>query len=254
MHRTKVVVDDKGEVFVERFKPIRRLEHLLGMVTFIVLVLTGFPQSFQGDWSIALINSLGGIEQVRWIHRIAGVVFAIHALVHLAAIFFGLLTKRMRLNLLPGPQDLRDACHNLGYYMGTREEPPPLPKFDYRQKFEYLGMVLGGLVMIGSGFVLLFPIEAASIFPGQFIPAAQVAHSNEALLALLVLVVWHIYGSHLSPEVFPADTTIFSGYISKTELEERHKLEHERLFGTEASDLSDRAEAVTSPVKVPTKR
>lgn len=251
MPRTRIVVDSKGETHVERFKPIRRIEHLVGMVTFVTLVLTGFPQSLGGNWSIALINSLGGIEQVRWIHRIAGVIFSIHALLHLTAIFAGVLTKRMRMDLLPGPQDIRDAVHNLGYYLGTREEPPALPKFDYRQKFEYLGMVLGGMVMIGSGFILLFPIEASSIFPGQFIPAAQVAHSNEALLALLVLVIWHIYGSHLSPEVFPADTTIFTGYISKTELEERHKLEYERLFGKQTSSPKTAAKETAAKETTP---
>jgi thiosulfate reductase cytochrome b subunit len=205
----------------------------LAIMTFVTLVLTGFPQSLQGAFSAGLIDWFGGLDKVRTIHRVAGIVFTAHALIHVLAIVIGVATKRMQLSLLAGPQDLRDAWHNLSFYLGAQAEPPHFPKFDYRQKFEYLGMVLGGMVMVCTGLILFFPVQAASILPGQFIPAARVAHSNEALLALLVLMIWHVYSSHLSPEIFPADQTIFTGTISKEELRERHRLEHDRIFGSE---------------------
>jgi len=73
-------------------------------------------------------------------------------------------------------------------------------------------------------------LTVAAWLPGEVVPASRVAHSNEALLALLVLVIWHIYGSHLNPQIFPGEGTIFTGYISKRELKEHHRLEHDRLF------------------------
>lgn len=232
MRRPKIIKAPDGTLLVERFSPIRRWEHVLAIVTFVTLVITGFPQKFHdaalSGWVISL---LGGLEQTRWIHRIAGIVFASHAAAHIAAIVIGAATRRLRFSLLPTPQDLRDAWNNLRFYLGYRREPPPLPKFDYRQKFEYLGIILGGLVMVASGLILMYPALAASWATGEVIPAARVAHSNEALLALLVLVVWHIYGSHLSPEIFPMDRTIFTGYISAEELKERHALEYEAVFG-----------------------
>ncbi len=234
MSSNEIIRTADGEILVERFSRVRRIEHTLAIVTFVLLVLTGFPQKFyEADWARWLIGIMGGLDTARTIHRIAGLVFAAHAILHLGAIVVGLFTRRMRLTLLPTPQDLRDAWNNLHYYLGRRKHPPKFPKFDYRQKFEYIGLVLGGLVMISTGLILLYPVAAVSILPGEVIPAARVAHSSEALLALLVLVIWHIYGSSLSPEVFPLDRTIFTGYIPAKELKERHALEYERLFPEE---------------------
>ena len=232
----RVRVTARGTVLVERFSLARRLEHLAAIATFLVLVLTGFPQRFyDAAWAAWIFDALGGLDVTRQIHRIAGFVFTGHAVLHLVAFGVGLATGKMRPSLLPVPQDLRDAWANLLYYLGHREAPPLLPKFDYRQKFEYVGMVLGGVVMIASGLVLLFPIETAALLPGEVIPAARVAHSNEALLAFLVLLVWHLYGSHFSPDVFPMDRSIFTGYQTKDALRRHHTLEYRRLFGDEGS-------------------
>ncbi len=49
--------------------------------------------------------------------------------------------------------------------------------------------------MIATGFMLWNPIATARFLPGQWIPAAQVIHGGEALLAILAVLVWHFYGS-----------------------------------------------------------
>lgn len=249
MRRPRVVRDTQGEVLVERFAPIRRIEHLFVIVIFVGLSLTGFPQKFHGaGWAIWIMTALGGVDQVRAIHRVFGLIFAGHAALHIAALVVGTATRKMPLSLMPTVQDFRDAWNNLFYYLGRRSRPPRFPKFDYRQKFEYLGIVLGGLVMILSGLILMYPALAIGWLPGEVVPASRVAHSSEALLALSVLVIWHLYSSHLSPEIFPVDRTIFSGYIGLKELREHHTLEYERLFpdGVEpSSEPPEKAEDKT---------
>ncbi len=231
MSRTRMKRGPDGELLVERFSPVRRVEHLIAIATFVTLVVTGFPQKFyDADWAKWLIGVMGGLDVVRVIHRAAGIVFALHALVHIGTILLGFLSRKMRPSLMPTTQDLRDAWNNMAFYLGRRRRQPEFPKFDYRQKFEYIGLILGGMVMIFSGLILLYPVVAVGFLPGEVIPAARVAHSNEAMLALLVLVVWHVYGSSLSPEVFPLDPSIFNGYIPAHELKERHGLEYRRLF------------------------
>ena len=152
------------------------------------------------------------------------------ATVTIIAILVGMLRRKIRLTLLPTSKDLFDAWNNLLYYLGRRTAPPEFPKFDYKQKFEYFGIVLGGLVMITTGILLMVPGFATMVLPGQVIAASRVAHSNEALLALSVLTVWHVYDCVLSPEVFPLDRTIFTGYISAHDLKERYRHEYRRLF------------------------
>ena len=154
----RLIMHPRHGVMVERFRPARRVEHLLVIATFVVLVVTGLPQKFYDmHWAAATLRWLGGLDDARFIHRIAGLVFFGHVMAHIGAIVAGVFHRRMRLSMLPVPQDLRDAWQTLRHYFGRRDRPPALPIFDYRQKFEYIGLVLGGLVMIVSGFILMYP-------------------------------------------------------------------------------------------------
>ena len=56
-------------------------------------------------------------------------------------------------------------------------------------------------------------------------------HSAGALLAFLIILIWHMAGAHLTPESFPMDTSIFTGKIRKDKLRREHTLEYEDLFG-----------------------
>lgn len=231
MRSPEIIRTPKGQILVKRFSLVRRIEHLLAIVTFVALIVTGFPQKFDtSSFGHSLLGLFGGLDNARFVHRLFGVIFCLHAGTHIMVVIVGALVGRMRLSLLPVVQDLRDAWQNLRYYMGYRQTPPPLPKFDYRQKFEYIGLVLGGLVMVFSGLVLMYPMVVAAWLPASLVPAAQVAHSNEAMLAFLVLVIWHIYGAVLSPEVFPLDRSMVTGYITAEELHHHHAVEYDRLF------------------------
>ena len=120
-------------------------------------------------------------------------------------------------------------CRRCGYYFGAADRPAKFDRFDYRQKFEYWGLLLGSSIVVGTGLVLLFPILTARFLPGEVIPAAYLAHSQEGLMAFLVVIVWHIYNAHLSPDVFPFDTSIFTGRISEERMRHEHPLEFERI-------------------------
>jgi cytochrome b subunit of formate dehydrogenase len=117
----------------------------------------------------------------------------------------------------------------LRYYLGVSDEQAQFDRYDYRQKFEYWGLVLGGVVMIVTGLILYFPTTVTRFLAGEVIPAAKVAHSNEGLLAFLVVIIWHVYNAHLSPDVFPFDASIFTGRISRERMEKEHSLEYARM-------------------------
>lgn len=222
-----------SETFV-RFSPKQRVEHVTIMLVFLLLAVTGFPQKFyEAGWASAVVGALGGLDRVRWLHRAAGILFAILSAFHIASAAFLVLTGKARPSLVPTRQDFVDAIDNLRYYLGARSEPARFDRFDYRQKFEYWGLVLGGVVMVATGFMLLYPGAVARFLPGELIPASKVAHSNEGLMAFLVVITWHIYNAHLNPDVFPFDTSIFTGKISKERMHHEHPLELERLEAEE---------------------
>jgi hypothetical protein len=84
----------------------------------------------------------------------------------------------------------------------------------------------GNVVMIGTGFMLWNPIATTQLLSGQFIPAAQVAHGSEALLAVLAVVIWHGYGVH----VRHLNRSMFTGTMTEEEMREQHPLELEAIL------------------------
>ncbi len=218
------------EATVVRFSVKQRIEHFAVMVLFTLLVLTGFPQKWPtADWSAWVAGIFGGIEQARVIHRWCGILFAIVTGIHLASAVFLVVSKKALPTLIPHRQDFRDAVKTLRYYMGLEDSHAKFDRFDYRQKFEYWGMVMGGALMIVTGFMLLFPIFTTRYLPGEFIPVAKTAHSNEGLLAFLVVITWHVFNAHFSPEAFPFDKSIFTGRVTVEKMLHEHPLEWERM-------------------------
>jgi cytochrome b subunit of formate dehydrogenase len=202
------------------------------MTLFTLLVVTGFPQKFfEARLSHAIVNLFGGLDRVRFVHRMAGILFSVATVVHIVVAALAVLLRRAGLTMVPTKQDFRDSIQQIGWYLGLAKEPAKFDRYDYRQKFEYWGMVIGSLVMVVTGLILYLPIPFTRLFPGEFVPVALVAHSNEGLMAFLVVITWHIYNAHLSPDVFPFDTAIFTGKISRERMHHEHPLELARIEG-----------------------
>jgi formate dehydrogenase gamma subunit len=219
---------------VVRFSRVQRAEHVAVMLLFAVLSVTGLPQKFfDHRWAQVLIGWLGGVDVARWFHRVAGVMFALLVVAHLARLIWGVAFGGSRLSMVPNRQDFRDAIITLRYYLGASDQQARFDRFDYRQKFEYWGLVMGAAVVVSTGVVLLYPLALTRFLPGELVPAAQVAHSNEGLLAFLVVIIWHIYNAHLNPDVFPFDKSIFTGRISRERMHHEHPIEYERMLKSE---------------------
>jgi len=224
--------DVETSEYVVRFSFWARFQHAAIILLFGLLLLTGMPQKWPyAEASRWVIEHLGGIFVTRWLHRAAGIAFSCLLVAHLAIAIAGVLSRRMQPSMLLSRKDFRDAIDNLRYYVGYAESPPPFGRFDYRQKFEYWGLIFGALIMALSGFILYFPILLSRVLPAELIPAAKVMHSAEAMLAFLIVLIWHMAGAHLTPESFPMDTSIFTGKIRKDKLRREHPLEYEDLFG-----------------------
>ena len=220
--------------YAVRFSKKQRIEHFVVMTTFILLALTGFPQKFhEAGASRFLVRIFGGLDGARLVHRVSGLLFAALTFFHLSAAILSTLQHRMKMTLVPDRQDFKDAVQQLRYYLGLTDAEARFDRFDYRQKFEYWGLVLGGLVMISTGFILYFPMLVTRFLPGELIPMAKVAHSNEGLMAFLVVITWHIYNAHLAPGIFPFDPAIFTGKIPLERLKHEHRREYDRLYGTD---------------------
>jgi len=223
--------------YVIRFSLRQRIEHVCVMTLFLGLALTGLAQKFfEARWAHWMIAAMGGVDRVRWLHREAGLLFAAVTIVHLAVALGLVVSRRAKPSIVPTRKDFSDAVIMMRYYLRLSDEQARFDRYDYRQKFEYWGLVLGSGLMIVTGFMLYFPVLTTRFLPGEIIPAAQMAHSNEGLLAFLVVITWHIYNAHFSPDVFPFDVTVFTGKISVERMEKEHPLEYARTHADEEQD------------------
>lgn len=209
-----------------RFRLAARIEHAILLVSFTTLGVTGLPQKYAtAEWAINMIRAMGGIEFVRVVHRYAAFILVVGSFYHLFTSAYRFFVKRERMSMVPTWQDARDAWDTVRHNLGFIPHPPKMPKFNFGEKFEYWAVVWGTAVMILTGFVLWNPIAATYILPGQFIPAAKAAHGGEALLAVLAIIIWHLYNVLIKHRNF----SMFTGTLPRHQMEEEHALELERL-------------------------
>ncbi len=216
-----------------RFTVNQRLQHVFMFVPFIFLVLTGFPIKFPDNafWTLVL-NLVGGIDTARLIHRIAAAVMIADFTFHVIYIFYKIIRYRTPisgLTLLPSVKDGKDIVQNLRYFGFFSNERPRFAKYSYLEKFDYWAVFWGMFIMAGSGLILWFPVKASLILPGVVIQIAYIAHSDEALLAFLAIVLWHFYNVHFNPRLWPANKVWYKGTLTEEEMEHEHPLELERL-------------------------
>ncbi|MBI2869810.1 MAG: cytochrome C [Chloroflexi bacterium] len=218
------------EAGVIRFQPHQRIEHLVLIVTFIALAVTGLVQRYYSvGLSQWLISVMGGIETTRLIHRGFALVLTLGIAYHLAWLDYRLFTRHARPSMLPTFQDFRDIVNELKRGLGLKAAPTHFGRYDYRQKFEYVGLICGSLILIVTGFILAYPVAVTRLFDGQVVAAALEFHGYEATLAVLVILIWHLWDVVFKPGIFPGDTSIFTGRISPERLREEHYLEYAEL-------------------------
>ncbi|HXX58825.1 MAG TPA: cytochrome b/b6 domain-containing protein [Thermodesulfovibrionales bacterium] len=223
---------------MKRFSLFRIGEHSLIMIAFGLLVVTGLSQKFYSlDISEWFIFKAGGIDRVRLIHRYAGIFFSLMASVHTVIAIVGVIGRRWQPSMIITRKDFHDAIHNIKYYIGKEDHHSMCDRYTYKQKFVYWSIFVSGFIMIVTGLVLWFPAFFARFLPGEVIPAAKVMHTNQGFLMFLIIAVWHIYDSIFSPEIFPLDTSIFSGYISRERMVREHPLELARIENKAKEDI-----------------
>ena len=241
----------KGEVaerqFV-RFTRLQRILHICMIVSFITLALTGLTLKFSYTrWAAVLSHLLGGFENAGYIHRTAAVVMFGVFITHLVDLYR--LKKREHSSwwslvmgpgsMVPNRQDLSELVATLKWFVGWGNRPA-YGRWTYWEKFDYFA-VFWGIAVIGStGLTLWFPVFFTRFIPGSFLNVATIIHSDEALLATGFIFTVHFFNTHLRPEKFPMDITVFTGRMPLEELKRDKPREYEALVA--AGKLEEKME------------
>lgn len=206
----------------KRFPLARRIEHLVMMLSFALLGLTGLPQKFPtSEISLFIVNAFGNIENLRSVHHVAAVVLMFGTGWHLLVAGYKIFVLKEPLSMLPGIKDATDGIQVILYNLGLRKSYPQMGRYNFEEKLEYWAFVWGAIVMGLSGFMMWNPLMTLNILPGEAIPAAKAAHGGEAILAVAAIIIWHMYSVHIKK----FNKSMFTGNISEEEMLHEHPLE-----------------------------
>jgi cytochrome b subunit of formate dehydrogenase len=237
-----------------RFSRLQRILHICMIVSFMSLALTGLTLKFSyTKWAAVLSHLLGGFENAGYIHRSAAVVMFGVFITHLVDLYR--LKKREHGSwralllgpgsMIPSRRDFAEFVATLKWFVGQGERPA-YGRWTYWEKFDYFA-VFWGIAVIGStGLTLWFPVFFTRFLPGSFLNVATIIHSDEALLATGFIFTVHFFNTHLRPEKFPMDITVFTGRMELEELKRDKPREYEALVAS--GKLEEEMEEAYPPI------
>jgi cytochrome b subunit of formate dehydrogenase len=206
----------------KRFSLARRIEHLVMLLSFTTLGLTGLPQRYPlAGTSVFIVDLLGGIENLRSIHHIAAIVLMFGTAYHIIVAGYKVFVLGTRMSMLPSLQDVKDGWQALMYNIGQAKSFPQMGRYTFEEKMEYWAFAWGTIIMGLTGFLMWNPITSTKFLPGEWIPAARAAHGGEAVLAVLAIIIWHFYGVHIKR----FNKSMWTGKMSEEEMLHEHPLE-----------------------------
>jgi cytochrome b subunit of formate dehydrogenase len=221
----------------QRLTRLHRVLHVVMIVSFLSLALTGLTLKFSyTGWAVVVSRLFGGFQSAGYVHRVAAVLMFGLFTAHLVDLVR--LKRREKLSvfkLLFGPdsmmfnkKDLQDFLGNLKWFLGKGPRPQ-YGRWTYWEKFDYFA-VFWGIAVIGLTGLMLWFSEFFTLFlPGWFLNVATIIHSDEALLAVGFIFTVHFYNTHLRPEKFPMDIVVFTGRMPLEEFKRDKPAEYDAL-------------------------
>ena len=228
----------ESEKYYRRFPKYYRNLHVMVIVSFLGLALTGMTLKFSHTgWAWVLSRMLGGFESAGMIHRACAVITFSYFGLHLLD-----LIRRKRASglswlkfitgkngMVPGPLDLREFIQSVKWFL-KRGPRPQYGRWTYWEKFDYFAVFWGVAIIGATGLMLWFPLLFTRFLPGWMLNVATIIHSDEALLAVGFIFTVHFFNTHFRPEKFPMDTVIFTGTVPLEEFQQDRPREYAELM------------------------
>jgi formate dehydrogenase subunit gamma len=207
---------------VPRFNALERTSHWLIAVSFILLALSGLVVTLGRFLLIPLIGhpAFTALSQAsKYAHNFLSVPFV------LGVLLIGIPWLR---DNLPEKADYEWLRQGGGMLSGGKVHPEA-GRFNAGQKGIFWVVVLGGLVMAVTGYLLMLPFSYTGI------GGMQVAHAIHAVLAglMIAVIIAHIYIGTVGME--GAFSAMGSGQVDENWAREHHSRWYQRLKAREGT-------------------
>ncbi len=234
------------QVYIKRFEKLHRNLHLMVILSFLGLALTGMTLKFSyAPWAKVTARLLGGFQAAGLIHRFCAVLTFTYFGLHL----WDLLRLKRKSgkswwkflfgpeSMILNPKDWREFVGSIKWFVGKGPRPA-YGRWTYWEKFDYFAVFWGVAVIGMTGLILWFPTFFTRFMPGWMVNVATTIHSDEALLAVSFIFSIHFFNTHFRPEKFPIDTVIFTTGVPLEELKADRPREYQQLV--ESGELEKR--------------
>lgn len=209
-----------------------RIAHALVIVSFPLLVVTGFALKYpEAWWAAPLLWFENGVSFRGGLHRLAAVLLILSFAYHVAHLILVPRDRILLRQMWPRLKDATDLLGVLRYNLGRLAHRPAFSMFNYAEKAEYWAFMWGTAVMVVSGFILWFNNFSLSHFPTWISDAATAIHFYEAILATFSILLWHFYMVIFDPEVYPMDMAWLTGKASAEHVRHTRPNYYLRLIG-----------------------
>jgi formate dehydrogenase subunit gamma len=170
----------RSGIRILRFTSFERFAHWLNATAFVILALTGLNITFGKFVLMPVIgpDNFAAVAQIaKYVHNFTSFAFVIGMVLIIALWIRDNVPRRVDLVWLKEG----------GGFVGSKH--PPAGRFNAGEKLVFWLALAGGVAVIASGFLLLFPFYVTDIF------GMQIAQGIHAIIALLfiALILGHIY-------------------------------------------------------------
>lgn len=232
--------EDQARGYVRRFGVRERLMHIVLILSFFGVVVSGFPIKYpDAPWAGWLTGLMGGVAGAALVHRVSAgamsLLFVYTCWLSVKFLFPGFQVKGW-LGRLFGPDSLfprwKDFvdCFGMFRWFFNRGERPEFDRWTYWEKFDFMAVFWGMFVIGLSGMIMWIPEYSSWVMPGWLINITHLAHSEEAFLAAVFIFTVHFFNNHLVPDKFPLEKNIFTGSYTLGALKHERPLEYERIL------------------------
>jgi formate dehydrogenase gamma subunit len=222
---------------VQRMTRWDNAQHTVLLISFLLLVVTGFALRFSDAWwSVLLFGREGGFPLRNLLHRVAAVTLLLLSLAHLFYLR-GTRGREFMWAIFPSLEDLVHFRQMIAYNLGKTDERPNFGRFSFVEKFEYWALVWGMIIMTVTGTMLWFDDYVVQVLPKGVLDVMLVIHYYEAWLATISILIWHLYSTIFNPAVYPMNPSWISGTMPIEQFRHEHPgagLEEVEAEGVEA--------------------
>ena len=220
------------DIQIKKFNSEQVVVHVIVALSIMILFITGLAQRYPEQ--LGWITDLIGLSTALFIHRFAAITLLASAVFYvinsmLGWAFFGskYFNKYMK-PIFPTLNDVSDVAKDVSFWGKQKTD---YDKYSWIQKgFLWNDMVVNWGVMGISGIILWAPWLFTPFIPLTYLASIKFAHGGFAIVSLCV-VLFHFYMVHLAPARFPMSFSMFTGTVSKEEIEKEYPRWHKEISG-----------------------